>query len=358
MECKICNRIIKTLRGLSNHIRRTHNMSSQEYYDKYINDGSDGICLYCETNKTSFNTILKGYRDYCIKCKDKRDERFFILKYGEEQGKKWWWDLNKRKSYSNSKEGLIERHGKEKAEKICKSFTLTREEKIKRWGLEKTNEWYKSIGYSCRVEYWTDQGYSDEEAKELLKKRQSTFSKKICIEKYGEEQGLKWWQERQDKWQSTLNSKPQDEIDRINKKKVPLTVGTQPYSKISQELFWSIYDHIKHDFKEIYFATMKNGVDVHDGSFNEYRIRRADGRVAFLDFYIRDNNKVIEFDGDYWHSERRGNIENDRIREEMILLKNPELDILHIKECDYNANKDGVINKCVDFLKSDYEILS
>lgn len=27
----------------------------------------------------------------------------------------------------------------------------------------------------------------------------------------------------------------------------------------------------------------------------------------FLDFYVEDNNKVIEFDGDYWHGEKRGN---------------------------------------------------
>ena len=26
----------------------------------------------------------------------------------------------------------------------------------------------------------------------------------------------------------------------------------------------------------------------------------------FLDFYVKDNNKVIEFDGDYWHGEKRG----------------------------------------------------
>jgi len=27
------------------------------------------------------------------------------------------------------------------------------------------------------------------------------------------------------------------------------------------------------------------------------------GSKFFLDFYIKDNNKVIEFDGDYWHGE-------------------------------------------------------
>lgn len=31
------------------------------------------------------------------------------------------------------------------------------------------------------------------------------------------------------------------------------------------------------------------------------------GKNYFLDFYVKDNNVAIEFDGDYWHSEKRGN---------------------------------------------------
>lgn len=69
------------------------------------------------------------------------------------------------------------------------------------------------------IQYYLEKGYSEEEAMVLQAERQKTFSKEICIEKYGEEEGIKIWQERQDKWQATLNAKPQEERDAINASK-------------------------------------------------------------------------------------------------------------------------------------------
>ena len=59
---------------------------------------------------------------------------------------------------------------------------------------------------------------SYEEAQEALSERQRTFSKERCIEKYGED-GLKVWEERQNKWLETLNSKSKSEKKEIDKKK-------------------------------------------------------------------------------------------------------------------------------------------
>ena len=64
--------------------------------------------------------------------------------------------------------------------------------------------------------YYLNKGYSKEESRILLYERQSTFSLKKCVEKYGEEEGYRVWQDRQDRWKETLNSKPQEEIDLIN----------------------------------------------------------------------------------------------------------------------------------------------
>ena len=42
--------------------------------------------------------------------------------------------------------------------------------------------------------------------------------------------------------------------------------------------------------------------------YGEYMVYNEHTKTTyFLDFYIEDNNKVIEFDGDYWHGEKRGN---------------------------------------------------
>jgi hypothetical protein len=56
-----------------------------------------------------------------------------------------------------------------------------------------------------QLEYWINKGYSEEEAKEKLKDRQTTFSKEICIKKYGEIEGLRKWKVRNKNWSKKLN---------------------------------------------------------------------------------------------------------------------------------------------------------
>ena len=77
---------------------------------------------------------------------------------------------------------------------------------------------------------WLNKGFSEEEAKIELSKRQSTFSLEKCIEKYGEEKGLEVFNKRQEKWQKTLNSKSQEEIDEINRSKA---------SKVNYRSLWN-----------------------------------------------------------------------------------------------------------------------
>lgn len=73
-----------------------------------------------------------------------------------------------------------------------------------------------------QIMYWVKRkGYSEEEAKKIVSERQKTFSKNKCIQKYGFEEGIKKWQERQDKWQNTLNSKKVEDIEKINSLKSP-----------------------------------------------------------------------------------------------------------------------------------------
>ena len=72
---------------------------------------------------------------------------------------------------------------------------------------------------TTKIEYYLKQGLSHDEAVEALATRQTTFSKKVCIEKYGKKEGLKRWKERQEKWQGTLTKKSKSEIDIINQKK-------------------------------------------------------------------------------------------------------------------------------------------
>jgi len=63
IKCEICG---KEFKRIGQHIRMIHKMSSQSYYDKYIKEDFEGICLNesC-SNLTSFIDVRNGYRKYC-----------------------------------------------------------------------------------------------------------------------------------------------------------------------------------------------------------------------------------------------------------------------------------------------------
>ena len=66
MNCNICNIECLTYRSLSAHIKKIHNMTSQQYYDLYYKKDSDGFCINCK-KPTQFLSLSKGYRKFCSK---------------------------------------------------------------------------------------------------------------------------------------------------------------------------------------------------------------------------------------------------------------------------------------------------
>ena len=113
----------------------------------------------------------------------------------------------------------------------------------------------------------------------------------------------------------------------------------QNFSKISQELFMAIEEKYHGN---TFFAT-KNRPEMSEYLNNEYRLD-----IGVLPDYIDINtNKIIEFDGDYWHG-KVGNVERDRKRDEK--LKSAGYKVIHIKESEYKCDKQGTIDKCIKFL--------
>lgn len=180
--------------------------------------------------------------------------------------------------------------------------------------------------YTTTVEYYTSRGFSIDEAVILRSKRQTTFSLEKCIEKYGEELGIERWVDRQEKWLSS---------DGMNLLKAGI-------SQISQQLFNDIASYV--NFPVVY-AT--NGIP---GTNNEYKLRTNNGMVL-LDFFAPGLGKIIEFDGDYWHSDKNPRNICRKVRDTKILTKYTNYKILHIWESEYKQDKEGVVNKCLEFLK-------
>lgn len=193
---------------------------------------------------------------------------------------------------------------------------------------------------STKIQYWINKGYSEDEAKVKLTERQRTFTKQKCIEKHGEIKGLEVWNNRQAKWlKSTKKTN---------------------FSKISQELFISIYHELKKDLSfdltQLYFAMFDNNNSTikDESNTNSELTLKLDNITIKPDFIILDRLKIIEFNGDYWHGKHQKLYPKNKKREELKLeeLNKSKYDVLVIWESEYKSDKNGTLLKCLDFLRN------
>ncbi len=375
--CKICKKEFKAKSSLSRHYTTHHYKKLQdinfkqllEYQNTYEKTEIENIILFLgNTKQAKKEQSIRKFLSFAKNIEKhhkliKNDIKIYDEIYSP------WRKLHPNnvtsKEYGKKLMGNDEALGKEFYEKFIvtknpyykhdgtlspfsKVFVgyknLTEKEKqIKIIGATQTERTDRT---SNQVEYWTKKGYSKDEAVKKVSERQTTFSLEICIENHGEIEGKKIFEQRQEKWMKSLDTPENQEKLKNGRIAGYATQGKTGYSKISQELFNEILKHIKYD--NIYFG--ENGSNLN----NEYMIsfkQPASKQCAMLDFYIKDINKCIEFDGDYWHGEARGNQESDRIREELIKENCIGIDILHVKERDYNKDKEKIIQECVEWIK-------
>lgn len=210
-----------------------------------------------------------------------------------------------------------------------------------------------------QIKYWIKKGYSEEEAKQKVSERQSTFTLEKCIEKYGEEDGIKRYTERQTKWSAKVEAMYQQGMF----SKVPLTQNSSIFSKFEKDMVDSIIDELDLDIDDI--NCYKNS------QFQLSNVNDKCGNKIFS-YDFKFGNKIIEFNGDFWHmnpdmydsdyvhpysnlsAEEKWEI--DEIKLNCAFQNGYE--ILTIWEQEYNENKKATIQKCVDFLTNDYEKIS
>lgn len=181
--CKICNEQCNKMRALHLHVKRKHNMSSKDYYDKFYKKDDEGICLTCGKT-TDFLHYNRGYNKYCCdKCK--RDKNFGIYskinykkatekckqttynKYGVESvlqlpeiRDKSFTETAKKKRLAHSKETFINNYGVDtpfKVHNIKKKIARTKEHNNHRSKLE---IYFESILIENNIKF--ESNYSDE----------------------------------------------------------------------------------------------------------------------------------------------------------------------------------------------------
>lgn len=191
----------------------------------------------------------KRWDSYCKNLALTKEK--FINMYGEDEGKKRWDSYCKKQSETNTYEYKHEKYGwtKEQFDEYNKSRAITIENMIKRYGeeegIKRFNEYVDKQRYTNTLEYF--------------------------INTYGEEEGNKKWKNFND---------------------ARLNIGS--YSKVSQKLFKDLIKYNKDIFKddnEIYFAELNH----------EYECIMSDKKVYYLDFYDKTLNICIEFNGEAFH---------------------------------------------------------
>lgn len=182
-----------------------------------------------------------------------------------------------------------------------------------------------------RIEYYLKRGYTEEEAYRIRTKKCTTNGLDFYIEKYGEEEGTKKFNNRLKYWKHKI-------------------YNGNHHSKTADKFFLKLSE--LYDKKDnIYFGN------------HEYMLT-YEGKVILPDFLDVDKKKIIEFYGDYWHcNPNKYTSESynkslhkytkeiwDKDKERVNSLNTLGYDVLIIWESEYKNNNDEIINKCLNFL--------
>lgn len=217
-----------------------------------------------------------------------------------------WNKINSMRSAVNKK------HAFDNPE-VRKSGTL--EYQVNRYGVEEGTRRYKEMcqkkkeGSAASIEHWLLKGYSYDEAVEMRRNRQRTFSLQKCIEKYGKEKGFEVFNKRQEKWQNTLNSKPEEERMIISLKKNTFSIeGWMLRGYTEQEAQNIVKERIdictSKTFSDeaIYFFESNFSLDGWLYGTSEWFIWDQDqSRHYFYDFTHVNKKIILEYHGQAFH---------------------------------------------------------
>jgi hypothetical protein len=383
IQCPLCTEIKEySLGTIGIHLSSKHKgITLKEFYLKYIDPNHNGMCKFCGVNEARFLGLTKGFRNNCAsqECYNKsvnpssKEYKMKVDGMSEFEFGVWKSQLSEKLRIQTT-EGFARARQEDpdfdkKNSKYCKEFWMkkghseetatqmaydeTQKNRNKLKDIKKDDPDYQKGKSWNSYKYWMKKGMDKQQAIEHVSKLQATFTLEKCIEKYGEEEGRKKWQERQDKWMKTLDSKSDEEKLEILKKKIFLN---NVHSKVSQDLFDKITS-----LEPLYFQTARYATRT-DG---EIQLELANGVFLKPDFAYE--NKIIEFYGDYWHCSpkifpstqivRRGSKKYraasiwkmDAWREK--ILREAGYEVKVVWEHEYKEDPEKIIIECYNYLK-------
>lgn len=320
LKCKICGLLFEKIRSISNHVCKKHKIILRDYYDKFFKvNKNEGLCKICR-KPTTFYSLRFGYATYCCpKCG-----------YGDEEAKK---ERNSLIKISHNKPESIEKN---------RNITLNlwKNEKFRQNAMDKNVEAKKKMVKTKKNKMKEDDHYLDnirESNKNPEKRLKSSKSMK------------KRWKDLEYRSLVIKNiklalNKPEVRENRCNKIKegwAPRPGGPREKTSLRMKKKWKDEKYRKEmieilkeynnrpEVKERMSEQLKNGqavqmnkhiknpsrpqkllFDIVKTIFStaiiNYPLARGLGESDYsLDIAIPQIKLVIEYDGSYWHKDKK-----------------------------------------------------
>lgn len=344
------NRWLKTIHGkaIKNKITSIQKEKSILFFKNILNYRGKGLNV-----PQRFRIHLRDFILYdvpgdwfeiSLKTKNnKRTEKAMYFYYGPAEGKIRWEKYCKLQSTTNTFEYKKKKYKWNKEQFILynKSRSVTLDNLETRYGKELGKKKFDSY---------------------CLKQKDAGCSLKYFKKKYGSRQGLLEYKSVNKRKGLTLDNLQIKYGKELGKKKFDLywSSNRRPfgYSKISQELFWSINNKIKGKKYKIYFAELNKEFGIYDKKHKKYN---------FFDFVIPKIKYAIEYNGDHYHGNPKIYKPNGYLKGrgctkikakekwkedkyKINLLKKQGYDILIVWDSFYRKNKNLVVERIVERL--------
>jgi len=302
-------KILYGLENAENELQKTKDshfkISEKEYIKKYGEQkGKEIWTEYCNKRKESYRKNKLNGKKY----NNGRNLEWYELKYGKELGNSLWLERNKKQSYRFS----IDYY----KEKFKENWEIEYDKYLKSMSHTSKKAFIKKYGENDGIKrYW-----------EFINKLKIHNGFKCNLESFQKKYGVEIGKEKYYEWLEKVSIN----IQKANSK-------GYNYSKISQKLFWELYEELQ-DKNNIYFFELNKEYYFYLGVENY--------KFCLVDFKM--NNKIIEFQGEYFHSKPEAII-RDKIKKEE--LENKGYKVLYVWDKEYKKNRFETIKKCLEFLE-------
>lgn len=270
--CEECEKPFYSIKGLSSHIRM-HNLSKQEYFDKWLKDETDGKCKICQVY-TPFKSLSTGYKNTCCA------KHTMKIHYGVEN------QFQREECKEQAKKTMMKNHGVEHAlqssvikeemkANLLKKYGVDHNFKIEKVKIDRIKTWNKNLGVG-----------NPSQSDKIKKQKEET-----CLKNYGFKAGFcdteKCIKTFYNKHGCDFPSQNPESFEKgqLSGKRIKYFKETGLYYRGTYEL----------DFLNIFYD---NFSDMQQGKTIPYKLNGKNHKYH-SDFYIPSLNLIIEIKNSY-----------------------------------------------------------